>query len=168
MLVLGSLPGLRSLEAGRYYAHPQNAFWTIVAPLCGTTADAPYDERVQGLTSRGIALWDVCRAATRRGSLDAAIERESVLPNDFGGFYANHPAITRILFNGATAARLYRRHVLPSLAGPWRELPLVVLPSTSPAHAAMNRVVKAQRWCVALAAEGRMPSASRTTIDRRS
>jgi hypoxanthine-DNA glycosylase len=113
VLVLGSLPGRLSLERGEYYANPQNAFWKIIATR---VPDLPtdYAGRVGALVHHGIALWDVLAAATRSGSLDAAIAKDAI-PNNFRALYHAHPEIRLIGFNGATAAKLYARHVLPML-----------------------------------------------------
>lgn len=147
VLILGSFPGQRSLQARRYYAHPMNSFWRIMGRVLGTSFDVPYRERVQLLKRHRIALWDVVRSARRRGSLDSAIEHASVVPNDFGRFFAHHPDIRLVCFNGAKAAELYRRLVLPSLE--IESLRYARLPSTSPAHAAMPFAKKLARWRVA-------------------
>jgi len=145
LLILGSLPGRASLAAGRYYAHPRNAFWPIVGGLFGFDPAAPYETRVAALLRARVAVWDVCAAAVRPGSLDAAIAPASVRPNDFAAFFAAHPAIARVAFNGAAAATLYRRHRLPATG---REF--VRLPSTSPAHAALDVAAKRRAWANAL------------------
>jgi TDG/mug DNA glycosylase family protein len=152
VLILGSLPGAESLRRREYYAQPRNAFWPILGALVGAGPALPYAARLGRLGDAGIALWDVCAAARREGSLDAAIEPGSVLANDFAAFYAAHPAIGRVCFNGRTAAALYRRHVLGGLPADAQALALVELPSTSPAHAAMSLAEKTRRWRGALAA----------------
>jgi hypoxanthine-DNA glycosylase len=151
VLVLGSLPGVRSLQLQQYYGLPQNAFWRILAAVTGVPAEADYATRLAGLRRHGIALWDVIAAARRPGSLDAAIERDGLVVNDFATFHARHPRIDRICCNGATAAALYRRWVVPTLPAPLAALPLLQLPSTSPAHAAMSFEAKQARWLAALA-----------------
>lgn len=150
MLVLGSLPGRRSLEASEYYAQPQNAFWRIMGRLFGAGPELPYERRVLRLLECGVAVWDVVAAAERDGSLDSSIVAETVVVNDFRGFFAAHGTIERICFNGGTAARLYRRRVLPALPADVAALPSVVLPSTSPAHASLNFERKLERWSAAL------------------
>jgi hypoxanthine-DNA glycosylase len=102
---------------------------------------------VAALIERRIALWDVLAAATRSGSLDSAIA-EDAIPNNFRALFHAHPHIERVCFNGATAARLYQRHVLPALAETQRSLNHVTLPSTSGAHATLNLAVKTSRWAV--------------------
>jgi len=152
VLVLGSMPGVASLRRQQYYAHPRNAFWPIAATLCGFDAQADYARRVAALTAAGVALWDVVQACERPGSLDADIAAASVVPNDFEAFLRAHPGIVRIGFNGAKAAALYRRHVLPGLAI-GRSLEYLDLPSTSPAHAAMSRDDKLAAWRRALGSQ---------------
>jgi hypoxanthine-DNA glycosylase len=146
ILILGTLPGQASLAAGRYYAHPRNAFWPILGEVLGFAADSFYENRVAKLHKAGIAVWDVCAAAVRPGSLDSAIAADTIRPNDFIAFYASHPNIGRVGFNGATAARLYRRHALPEAGRQF-----VTLPSTSPAHAAMELAAKRRKWAAFLA-----------------
>ena len=68
VLVLGSMPGLKSLQAGQYYAHPQNRFWPFMGQLVGAGPDLPYPERCRRLARAGIALWDVLSCCERPGS----------------------------------------------------------------------------------------------------
>lgn len=146
VLILGSLPGQVSLQRQQYYALPQNAFWKIMGRLYGAGPEVPYAERTRHLVRNGIALWDVCAAAQRPGSLDSAIVRASVIPNDFSAFLAVHREIKLIAFNGAKAAELYRRRVLPGLPASLAAIRTEVLPSTSPAFAAMTFEEKLARW----------------------
>lgn len=146
VLVLGTMPGVASLAANRYYAHPRNAFWPIAAALLDFDVALPYEARIAALNAAGVALWDVLAACERPGSLDAAIAAKSAQPNDFSGFLAAHPSVFRVCFNGGSAQALFRRHVLPGLAGIGRDLEYVALPSTSPAHAAMPYAAKLQAW----------------------
>ncbi len=146
VLILGSLPGQASLAARQYYAQPHNAFWRIMGELFGAGPDLPYDERAARLRASGIALWDVCKAAVRPGSLDAAIDVETVVINDFERFFREHPRIAHVCVNGGTAHRLYVRKVQPILPEPTSSLPLHLLPSTSPAHASLRLVQKLERW----------------------
>jgi TDG/mug DNA glycosylase family protein len=132
VLILGSLPGEESLRRQQYYAHKFNSFWWIMGELFGATPDLPYEARLQRLKDNRLALWDVCAAAVRPGSLDAKILPVSVEVNDFPTFLAAHPALQLICFNGSAAATLFRRKVRPTV-----NLPTQHLPSTSPAHASM-------------------------------
>ena len=144
VLILGSLPGRLSLERSEYYAHPQNSFWRVIATQ---VPDLPtdYAGRVGVLIEQRVALWDVLAAATRSGSLDADIADDAI-PNNFRAFFHAHPGIWLIGFNGGTAAKLYERHVLPTLTEPQRSIPRTTLPSTSPAHAGLSFAEKAARW----------------------
>ena len=145
-LVLGSLPGQRSLQMHQYYAHPQNAFWKIILQLFGVASPQPYTRRVRILTDHGIALWDVLAAAERPGSLDSSIVHTSARANDFEDFFRAHPQISRVYFNGRKAEEMYRRFVLPGLSAESAALRYVSLPSTSPAHAGMTFAEKLVRW----------------------
>lgn len=148
VLVLGSMPGVASLRQAQYYAHPRNAFWPIAARVHGFDPALDYPGRLQALQACGVALWDVLQVCERPGSLDADIRGDTLVPNDFASFLRAHPAITRVCFNGAKAAALYRRHVLPQLMGAGLEY--VDLPSTSPAHAAASFDEKLAAWAAAL------------------
>jgi hypoxanthine-DNA glycosylase len=112
----------------------------------GVTPDLTYQARCVKLIEQGVALWDVCAAAERNGSLDAAIVATSVVPNDFAAFLATYKQIQRICFNGQTAAKLFCRHVLPILPPPLAALPRITLPSTSSAHAGMTAETKLAIW----------------------
>jgi hypoxanthine-DNA glycosylase len=145
-LILGSMPGVASLQAGEYYAHPRNLFWRILGELLGFDPGLPYAGRTAALASAGIALWDVLKVCTRAGSLDAAIVTGSGEANDLPAFFARHPRVRRVYFNGATAEQCYRRLVLPLL--PAAPLAYARLPSTSPAHAALGYDQKRAAWQV--------------------
>ncbi|MBB5209550.1 DNA-deoxyinosine glycosylase [Chiayiivirga flava] len=146
-LILGSMPGRDSLRAVRYYAHARNAFWPIVLTLLDAPPDLDYDARIALLRERGFALWDVLAECVRPGSLDASIDPASIVPNDIAGFLARHPHIGRIALNGGSAAALFRRHIAPMLP-PDRDIEIILLPSTSPAHAGMPFAAKLDAWRV--------------------
>ena len=150
LLILGSMPGQASLQAQAYYAHPRNAFWRILADVLGFPPDLPYTARLEILQANGIALWDVLASCHRPGSLDADIDDATTVVNDFASFLQQHPHITRICFNGAKAESSWRKQVQP-LLGSTRELALLRLPSTSPAHAGMPYEAKRALWANALA-----------------
>jgi double-stranded uracil-DNA glycosylase len=150
VLILGTLPGAVSLACGQYYAQPRNAFWRIMGELVGASLELPYAERVERLVAARIAVWDVCAIAQREGSADAAIQPDTIQPNDFATFFRTHPHIELICFNGAKAAELFRRRVSPTLESPASAMRQIVLPSTSPANAAMPFVGKLSEWRAAL------------------
>ncbi|KAB2969135.1 MAG: DNA-deoxyinosine glycosylase [Zoogloea sp.] len=145
-LILGSMPGEASLQAGRYYANPRNHFWSVMGHLLNAGPELPYEVRLQRLTAAGFALWDVLKACERQGSLDSNIVRDSIVPNNFEIFLRQHPHITRIFFNGTTAEAAFRRHVLGKLQVPG--IQFVRLPSTSPANARLTLEKHLQAWQV--------------------
>jgi TDG/mug DNA glycosylase family protein len=145
VLILGSMPGAASLEAGQYYAHPRNAFWRIMEDLTGTKHDAPYEDRIRSLNARAIAVWDVLESCVRPGSLDADITEER--PNDFEAFSAGHRRITHVGLNGAKAAASFKRYAAHHFPA---HVVVSQLPSTSPAHAGMSLTQKTALWRAAL------------------
>ena len=145
VLILGSFPSQRSLEAGQYYAHPQNAFWFIIERLFARETGLDYTARTALLMDAKVALWDVLRTADRPGSLDSAIVAGSEVPNGFVEFFNRHPAMRIVFFNGAKAQSLFEQHVTRSL-GPDSTLRFVRLPSTSPANAGLARERKLELW----------------------
>jgi len=146
ILILGSMPGRKSLTEQQYYAHPQNVFWPIMADLFGFDIGLDYEERLIRLRQQHVALWDVAHRCVRPGSLDAAIEIESVITNDFISFFNTHPHICTIFFNGRKAEEMYRKLVLARLPDAFQQIPLHTLPSTSPAHASITGAEKLSAW----------------------
>ena len=141
LLILGSLPGDRSLIAQRYYAHPTNQFWQLLGAAIGEDlAGLGYDERLARLAERAIGLWDVIGSAQRSGSLDQAIRQPA--HNPLEQLVAGLGELRAIAFNGGTAAAIGRR-LLGSLPGAM----LIDLPSSS---AAFTRPLaeKAREWSV--------------------
>lgn len=144
VLILGSMPGAESLRKQEYYGHPQNLFWGFMGRFFGAGPALPYAERLSRLQRSGVGLWDVAHRCRRPGSLDSSIETGSVEVNDFAAVFARCPGIHSVFFNGAKAAELFRRLVLPGLAQ--EALSYELLPSTSPANASIPRAVKLARW----------------------
>ncbi|WP_200937250.1 MULTISPECIES: DNA-deoxyinosine glycosylase [unclassified Phenylobacterium] len=139
LLVLGSLPGERSLAAAQYYANPQNQFWRLMETVVGGQLVArPYPERLEALLAGGVGLWDVVGSAVRAGSLDTAIRdhQSNALPE----LCARLPALRAVAFNGGKAAKLG----MTILAGR-TDLALIALPSSSPAHT-IGFAKKRQAW----------------------
>ena len=149
-LILGSMPGVRSLQLAQYYAHPRNAFWRIMLQLTNADSNCSYAKRIDLLKQHKIALWDVLHSCERPGSLDNSILQTSVQANDFQGFYEQFPQIRCVFFNGAYAETAYRKHVFTNLSPSFRELPLFRLPSTSPAHASLSFLEKLEAWRVVM------------------
>lgn len=147
VLLLGSMPGVASLHAARYYAHPRNRFWPLMGALCGLDPQWPYAQRLAVLQARGIGLWDVIGQCQRRGSLDSAIVRGSEIPNPLPELIERLPQLRAIACNGASAAQAFKRFVQPNLPPAAAHLTIMALPSSSPANAAfsMERLLPAWR-----------------------
>ena len=147
VLILGSLPGERSISMQQYYAHPRNGFWTIMEDVFGIRGH--YDVRCAQLIQHRIALWDVLKRSVRPGSLDADIETRTAEVNQLQDFLLEHQDIRRIVFNGKKARQLFDRFVDIDLLDD--AIALISAPSTSPAYAAMPLSEKCDRWAEALA-----------------
>lgn len=131
ILILGSLPGDKSLELGEYYGHPRNRFWKILSTITNKELPTAYAEKNEFLLKSGIGVWDVAHKATRNGSLDSAMKDEE--PNDLDAFIANHKNLTVIGFNGKKAELLFNKFFTRK-----RGLRYVSLPSSSPANAGIT------------------------------
>lgn len=143
VLILGSMPGVASLEASQYYAFPRNAFWPIMGELFGAGPQLDYAARLQVLNDKHIALWDVIQTCIRPGSLDSAIRDSGMITNDFEGFFKTHPNIGHVCFNGRKAADLFGKRVKPSLSV---QCEYHLMPSTSPANAGTGYTAKLEAW----------------------
>jgi double-stranded uracil-DNA glycosylase len=139
VLVLGSLPGERSLAVQRYYAHPQNRFWHLIGKVIGVElAPLDYEARLAELLEAKVGLWDTVASAHRMGSLDASIRAAE--HNPLAELAASLPELRAVGFNGQTSARIG----MPQLAG--TSLTLVALPSSSPANASIPLADKEKLW----------------------
>ena len=139
LLILGSLPGQVSLARSQYYAHPQNQFWRLTGAIIDRDLAAlSYDARLAALATAGIGLWDVIGTAVRFGSLDSAIR--DCETNDLAALVSGLPSLAAIGFNGSAAFRLGTRQLGQTA------MPLVALPSSSPAFAAMPFAAKRTAW----------------------
>lgn len=141
VLILGSLPGARSLMDNEYYANERNTFWKIMFSVFERPFSSDYNSKINLLTNNGIALWDVIRCAERKGSSDSNIR--TAAPNRIPDLLKGHPAILCILFNGTFAFTAYRNF----FGKP--HLPFKVLLSTSPACAGRDKE-KMDTWEKAL------------------
>lgn len=142
VLILGSLPGRRSLRECEYYAHPQNSFWAIMRECF--RVHGSYAMRCEQLIDCRIAVWDVLAQSVRPGSMDADIREPTALANNFEHFFATHRDIELVCFNGQKAAQLFRTMVKLNLLRP--RLRFETLPSTSPAYASMAFADKLTKW----------------------
>lgn len=142
LLILGSLPGERSLVDQQYYAHPQNKFWELVGNVIGhDLRNLSYTNRLQLLLQKHVGLWDVIAQAERVGSLDAAIRRHT--GNALQDLVLQLPHLRAIAFNGATAAKLGRKQMGEVGAN----VELLDLPSSSPAYT-LALAEKMRGWSV--------------------
>lgn len=142
LLILGSMPGTRSLALRQYYGHPQNRFWPLIAQLLDYT-DKPteYEDKIQMLLSHKIALWDVLSYCRREGSLDSDIRSER--PNDLAAFLKEHPQINIICCNGAKAAGIFKKYIQNF---DLQDISVYYLPSTSPANARWRLPMLVEAW----------------------
>lgn len=145
-LVLGSMPGVASLQKHQYYAHPRNAFWPIMEELFAIEQSRAYEERCAMLSSAGVGVWDVLKSCKRTGSLDSNIETNSEQVNDFGRLVSDYSSIRFVIFNGGTAERLYNKYNFSSDLIENRNLQYHRLPSTSPAYASISFQDKLVQW----------------------
>ena len=146
VLILGSLPSQQSLRKREYYGNPQNAFWHVMGALFDAGPDLPYLMRTEKLKFHSIAVWDVLKSSVRPGSMDAAIDLTTAIPNDFQAFFEEHPLLELLCFNGKKAAELYRRLVAPQGISSIDKIEFRTMPSTSPAYASMKLDEKVRHW----------------------
>jgi len=138
LVILGSFPGVASLKLQQYYAHPRNHFWPILSALWGVDMMAmSYARRLAEVRARGLGLWDVYAACRREGSLDTAIEEAQL--NDLASLTRRAPQLQAVAHNGGESARSMR-HTLAL------GIPVVRLPSTSPANASWSFERKLAAW----------------------
>jgi len=145
IVILGSMPGVVSLQAVQYYANPRNAFWAIIAELFGIDIDGSYQSRVEQISQLPLILWDTLKACHREGSLDSKILKQQIEANNIAGLVEQYSALRAIAFNGAASEKYFNqleKHRLPAS----HQLELIKLPSTSPANASMNFDQKLIVW----------------------
>ncbi|KAF2327804.1 DNA-deoxyinosine glycosylase [Flavobacterium ginsenosidimutans] len=141
ILILGTMPGTKSLELNQYYGHNQNNFWKFMFQILGEQFSNDYEIRKTLLIKNDIAVWDVLQFCERVGSLDSAIKNE--IANDFEDFLEKHPKIESILFNGQKSAAFFKKYVHLT-----KEYKTFTLPSTSPANAGKTFQEKLSEWNV--------------------
>jgi len=141
IIIIGTMPGVKSLEKQEYYGHERNSFWKIICSLFGHSLISEYREKKAFLLEHQIALWDVLKACEREGSLDSNIKNP--IPNDFAELFKSYPQIKAIYFNGDPAQKLFNRLVAKKMGK--LQIPQYRLPSTSPANA-IPYEKKLQHW----------------------
>lgn len=127
IIILGSIPGVKSLEKQQYYGHPQNKFWKIIFELLNEEFTEDYDQRIQILKNHHIALWDVIDSCERKGSLDSEIKNEEA--NRIEELLEDHSNIKAIFCNGGKSYKNAQK-----ILGKNYKIPVFLLPSTSPLH----------------------------------
>ena len=142
ILILGTLPSVKSRENNFYYGHKQNRFWKVLATLLKEPVPDTIEEKKAMLLARRIALWDVIQSCDIKGSSDSSIK--NVQPTDIG-MILEKTNITRIYANGNKAGQLYKRYQFPVTG-----IEAMVLPSTSPANAAWSLERLCEVWYVIL------------------
>lgn len=144
ILVIGTMPGIASLKAAQYYAHPRNAFWKIMSQVFNNGADfQSYQEKINCALAHGIGLWDNLQNCIREGSLDSNIK--NAVPNDFETLLQKYH-ITKLLFNGQKSFEFFKRYHGKLLETAAYE----IMPSTSPANAILSFEKKLAVWKKAL------------------
>lgn len=159
ILILGTMPGNKSLKLNQYYANPRNQFWKIMAFLTGEDFSISYEAKIKLLLKNNIAIWDVLMHCEREGSLDVNISDE--VPNDFKSLFEKYPNIKSILFNGAKAKALFQKYFSIDKTKIYHDLPdsgneesdtanwgfyLKDLPSSSGANTRMTQEQKNHIW----------------------
>lgn len=143
ILILGTLPGDRSLEVGEYFAHPRNRFWKIISCITGNPVPETYSEKRKLLLKNGIGVWNVLHKANRKGSLDTGIQNE--VPNELFLFLAEHRNVKVIGFDGLRAEALYDKHFSRR-----SDITYISLPGCSPANARFDLQALCERWAALL------------------
>lgn len=142
ILILGTLPSVKSRENNFYYGHKQNRFWKVLATLLKEPVPDTIEEKKAMLLAHRIALWDVIQSCDIKGSSDSSIK--NVQPTDIG-MILEKTNITRIYANGNKAGQLYKRYQFPVTG-----IEAMVLPSTSPTNAAWSLERLCEAWHVIL------------------
>ncbi len=138
IIILGSIPGVKSLEKQQYYGHPQNKFWKIIFELLDEEFTVDYEQRIQILKKHHIALWDVIDSCERKGSLDSEIKNEEA--NQIEELLEDHPNIKAIFCNGGKSYKNLQKILEKNY-----KIPVFLLPSTSPLHT-MSFEKKLEDW----------------------
>lgn len=139
ILILGTMPGDKSLELGEYYGHSRNRFWKIISTITDNNLPQTYSEKKALLFKTKIGIWDVAHKANRKGSFDSAIEDEE--PNDLNSFISRHKNLKVIGFNGTKSQALFDKY-FDRKGG----LNYISLPSTSPANTGIDFDSICKQW----------------------
>lgn len=150
ILILGTMPSVKSLEKQQYYGNKQNHFWKVIYGLFNEDVETDYEKRKTFLLNHYIAVWDVLMGCDRDGSSDSKIINP--IPNDFENFFIQYPNIKSIYFNGSKSEELFKK-LIKEKTNIKEELSFFRLPSTSPANA-INFTDKFEQWKAILTNSG--------------
>ncbi len=139
LLLLGTMPGIKSLEKAEYYGHPQNQFWRLLFAVFGVESITDYNKKKEFLLNYKIALWDVLASCENKSSLDSDIRNEVV--NDFEAFFNKFPKIHTVVFDSLHAEKFYNKYVKNDFGKNFYRIP-----SPSGANARMSFDVKLNEW----------------------
>ena len=126
ILILGSIPSVKSRENNFYYGHQKNRFWELIAKIYKENIPVTVDEKVDLILKNNLAIYDVIKSCDIEGSSDSSIKNAEI--NDINTMIGES-CISKIIFNGNKAYELYNRYESNKFSD------LVTLPSTSPANA---------------------------------
>jgi|GEM_PF-277925 hypoxanthine-DNA glycosylase len=141
ILILGTMPGKKSLEKQEYYGYKHNAFWKIMFKLFEKQYSDDYKNKIQLLNDCNIAIWDTLQFCERNGSLDSAIKNE--IPNNFNELFLKFPQIKHLFFNGKSSFNYFKKYI-----GLNQNFIYHTLPSSSPAYAGLNFESKLNYWAI--------------------
>ena len=145
ILILGSMPGVISLQATQYYGNPRNAFWSVLSELFGINIDCDYEQRIDQVSRLPLILWDTIKACHREGSLDSSIQKHQLVANDIVALLNRYSSVRLVVFNGAASEKYFRQLVKPDLPDE-NDLTFLKMPSTSPANAGSSFQQKLAAW----------------------
>ena len=123
VLILGSIPSVKSREKGFYYMHPQNRFWKVLE----TIFEEKIMDKKEFCKQHGIALWDTCASCEIVSSADSTIKK--IVPNDLS-IILEKANIVQIFTTGKKAHEIYQKYLYPIY-----KKEDIYLSSTSPANA---------------------------------
>jgi len=131
VLILGSIPGDKSIGDQEYYAHPRNRFWRIISSITANELPKDYKSKIELLLKNKIGVWDVAHTANRKGSLDINIKDE--MPNDLESLIYKSKKLKIIAFNGSKSAKMFNKYFIKKA-----DIKYILLPSSSPANASKS------------------------------
>lgn len=139
VLILGTMPSVKSIAQQEYYGNKQNVFWKLLFAVFEQPLSTNYEDKIALIQSNHLALWDVLQSCEREGSLDSAIQGES--PNDIQQLIRDYPSIHTLIFSSQKAEQYFKKYI-----GKINGLQTITLPSPSGANARMSFEEKLKAW----------------------